>query len=349
MAVKPDYADMFPKHQTVEDIFKALPENPEPRSEDADVHLYLAGRITLPELPGQAQEKQQEKANVANMGGSGSSEGQREGASSGEEHASGGENGEQKKGKGNAPAPGEQKAEAGSSASSGGEETQEMGEVDAAVDTSCDPMMREVWRQRILETAQNYEMMHGLLPGDIAEIVQQFRESKIDYMQKLRRYLTLHSGGNMQWLPPAKRFVWQKMYLPSRNNATLEAVLAIDTSGSTQNYIDKFFGDTLKIMRQFGKFHLTVIQCDAKITDVQEFTENSRVPKSLNAKGGGGTCFVPVFDYIDEKCIKPRVMLFFTDGYGSAPDKAPGYPVIWVLTPEGKKPCEWGDVIQIEE
>ena len=335
MAVKPDYADMFPKHQTVEDIFKALPENPEPRSEDADVHLYLAGRITLPELPGQAQEKQQEEANATNIGGNGKDEGQGEGASSGEENASGDENGEQKKGKGNA--------------SASGKENQEMGEVDAAVDTSCDPMMREVWRQRILETAQNYEMMHGLLPGDIAEIVQQFRESKIDYMQKLRRYLTLHSGGDMQWLPPAKRFVWQKMYLPSRNNVALEAVLAIDTSGSTQNYIDKFFGDTLKIMRQFGKFHLTVIQCDATITDVQEFTENSCVPKSLKAKGGGGTCFVPVFDYIDEKCIKPRVMLFFTDGIGRAPDKAPGYPVIWVLTPEGKKPCEWGDVIQIEE
>ena len=211
-------------------------------------------------------------------------------------------------------------------------------------------MMREVWRQRILETAQNYEMMHGLLPGDIAEIVQQFRESKIDYMQKLRRYQTLHSGGDMQWLPPAKRFVWQKMYLPSRNNASLEAVLAIDTSGSTQAYIDKFFGDVLKIMRQFGKFHLTVIQCDATITDVQEYTENSRVPKSLNAKGGGGgTDFVPVFNYIEEKRIIPRVMLFFTDGYGDAPDKAPGYPVIWVLTPGGKKPCDWGDVIQIEE
>ena len=220
-------------------------------------------------------------------------------------------------------------------------------EVDAAVDASCDPMMREVWRQRILETAQNYEMMHGLLPGEIAEVVQQFRESKIDYMQKLRRYLTLHSGGEAQWLPPARRFVWQRMYLPSRNNAALEAVLAIDTSGSTGQYLEKFFGDTFKIMRQFGKFHLTIIQCDARITDVQEFTESSRIPTRLLAKGGGGTSFKPVFEYMKKKRLVPRVMLYFTDGYGDAPQKAPEYPVIWVLTPKGKKPCNWGDVIQI--
>ncbi|MBO4513184.1 MAG: hypothetical protein J5746_10485 [Victivallales bacterium] len=359
MAVKPDYADLFPKHKTVEDIFKELPENTAPRSEDADVHLYLAGRINLPELPGQAQEKKQKEACAVCIPCEDGGEGQVDysqgaGASSGNENASGGENGEQQDGTWDGSATGEQgkdeqDADAGTGGTSNGADAQEAGEVDAAVDTTCDPMMREVWRQRILETAQNYEMMHGLLPGDIAEIVQQFRESKIDYMQKLRRYLTLHSGGDMQWLPPAKRFVWQKMYLPSRSNAALEAVLAIDTSGSTQNYIDKFFGDALKIMRQFGKFHLTVIQCDAKITDVQEYTENSRAPKSLRAKGGGGTDFVPVFKYIEEKRIIPRVMLFFTDGYGEAPDKAPGYPVIWVLTPGGQKPCEWGDVIQIEE
>ena len=88
-----------------------------------------------------------------------------------------------------------------------------------------------------------------------------------------------------------------------------EAVLAIDTSASTQPYLEKFFGDTLKVMRQFGKFHLTVIQCDSNITDVQEYTDNNRIPKVIMAKGGGGTSFLPVFEYIKKKRLKPRVML----------------------------------------
>lgn len=182
-------------------------------------------------------------------------------------------------------------------------------------------------------------MMHGVLPGDIAEVVQQFRESKIDYMQKLRRYLTLHSGGETRWLTPARLFVWQKMYLPNHNNPVLEAILAIDTSGSTQGYLEKFFGDTLNIMRQFGKFHLTVIQCDEEITEVREYTKNSRVPQSIQAKGGGGTSFIPVFEYVKQKKLQPRVMLYFTDGSGDVPEKAPDYPVIWVLTPNGQPPA----------
>ena len=206
-------------------------------------------------------------------------------------------------------------------------------ESDASVDVSCDPKMQEIWRQRILETAQAYEMMHGSLPGDIVDVVQQFRESKIDYMQKLRRYLTMHSGGEAQWLPPARRFVWQKMYLPSRNNGALEAVVALDTSGSTRWYLK----------------NLTVIQCDAEVTDVKEYTENCRAPKYMQATGGGGTSFIPVFEYIKEKKLHPQVMLYFTDGYGDAPKTAPPYPVIWVLTPDGTKPSKWGEVIQLDE
>ena len=308
MAVKPDYADRFPKHKAVEEIYKALPEKPTARGGDADVHLYLAGQVKLPDLP-TGEQKSEEKRRTAEDGS---------GAGEAKEKQVTAEDGDG------------------------------IGEVDAAVDTSCDPMMREVWRQRILETAQAYEMMHGTLPGDIAEVVKQFRESKIDYMQKLRRHLTLRSGGEARWLPPAKRFVWQKMYLPSRSNGALEAVLAIDTSGSTQDYLEKFFGDTLKIMRQFGRFRLTVIQCDTKITDVQVYTEDSRAPKGIQAKGGGGTSFVPVFDYIRDNRLCPRVMLYFTDGFGNAPEKAPDFPVIWVLTPNGQKPCGWGEVIQLD-
>ncbi len=353
MAIKPDYADRFPKHKAVEEIYKELPENPTARGEDADVHLYLAGQVKLPDLPTEVATEKQKNTEGKNNGDSdapkwpGQSGGEENGGSEDSETLEAG-SGHRK------PVPRAPGRKAKGNDSDDGQsgavnpQDRQAEERDAAVDTSCDPMMREVWRQRILETAQAYEMMHGTLPGDIAEVVKQFRESKIDYMQKLRRHLTLRSGGEARWLPPAKRFVWQKMYLPSRNNGALEAVLAIDTSGSTQDHLEKFFGDTLKIMRQFGRFRLTVIQCDSKITDVQVYTEGSRAPKGIHAKGGGGTSFVPVFDYIRDNRLRPRVMLYFTDGFGDAPEKAPDYPVIWVLTPDGQKPCGWGEVVQLD-
>ena len=52
---------------------------------------------------------------------------------------------------------------------------------------------------------------------------------------------------------------------------------------------------------------------------------------------------MPVFDYVaKEMQEKPDLLIYFTDGFGSAPPKAPPYPVMWVLTKGGKKPAEWG-------
>ena len=36
-------------------------------------------------------------------------------------------------------------------------------------------------------------------------------------------------------------------------------------------------------------------------------------------------------------------------GPGKRTSRKPSYPVVWVLSPEGRKPCDWGDVIQMPE
>ena len=39
---------------------------------------------------------------------------------------------------------------------------------------------------------------------------------------------------------------------------------------------------------------------------------------------------------------QPDLLLFFTDGYGDAPKQRPPYPVMWVLTKDGRQPADWG-------
>ena len=63
---------------------------------------------------------------------------------------------------------------------------------------------------------------------------------------------------------------------------------------------------------------------------------------------GGGTDFSSVFQYIKEKRIYPNILVFFTDGYGRSPEKAPGYPVLWLLTNEGEAPVPWGFKIKMK-
>jgi predicted metal-dependent peptidase len=46
--------------------------------------------------------------------------------------------------------------------------------------------------------------------------------------------------------------------------------------------------------------------------------------------------------------IQPDLLLFFTDGFGNAPKQPPAYPVMWVLTHDGKQPAPWGRVVHFK-
>lgn len=140
--------------------------------------------------------------------------------------------------------------------------------------------MREVWRQRIIEAGQNYKLVYGELPAELAGLVEFFSEGRINYMQLLRRYLGRCSGGEAAWLPPARRFVWQKQYLPSRRNPKLEIVVAVDTSGSiNKEDFQQFFGEIFTIVQSFPNYQLTVIQCDAAVQSVYRFSREKPLQK----------------------------------------------------------------------
>jgi predicted metal-dependent peptidase len=57
-------------------------------------------------------------------------------------------------------------------------------------------------------------------------------------------------------------------------------------------------------------------------------------------KGRGGTDFRPVFDLVATDISRPEgwpdLLAYLTDGQGSFPERAPPYPVVWLL-PEGSR------------
>ena len=70
--------------------------------------------------------------------------------------------------------------------------------------------------------------------------------------------------------------------------------------------------------------------------------------EKIKFKGGGGTRFTPVFDYMKDNPCEAQILIYFTDGYGDKPAKPP-YPVMWVITPEGKNAIPWGYEIKLEK
>ena len=102
------------------------------------------------------------------------------------------------------------------------------------------------------------------------------------------------------------------------------------------------------ILNSFGGYVLRLIQCDMYIQEDLLFDMNNPfIADDFTLKGGGGTDFHPVFDLIAEDDEYPEIVLYLTDGYGSAPKKQPNYPVIWGVIEGGIKPATWGKMMDI--
>ena len=232
---------------------------------------------------------------------------------------------------------------------------------DGVIDPDFQPGMEnelaEDWKDH-LKNAVQQEMEKGgkgigNLPGNVEALIKdEDKVATVDWKKILLDYVSQLFGGDRQWLPPARRYVWKKLYLPSRaKKHSIEIVLAIDTSGSTTEDLPDFLAELRGMTSAFGEYKITIIQCDIAIHSVQEYSNDDPLPETgLQFKGFGGTSFLAPFKYVNENMDEaPTVFIYLTDGFGQAPAKAPDYPVIWCLTKGGVKPADWGLEVKIKE
>ncbi len=227
------------------------------------------------------------------------------------------------------------------------------GNITAKVDMNFTPNRTDdvwkEWKNKIMAAAQQCAG-NGVDMGAYQRSLDELFKSEIDWKEILRQFLTPMFNSTRKWLPPNRRHVHKKMYLPSlKKDKQLKIVIAIDTSGSTTGDIVKtFVSEVLAILNSFGGYELRLIQCDMNICeDVTYDYDNPFESKDFKLKGGGGTNFIPVFDLLSHDNEEPEIMLFLTNGYGPAPSAAPSYPVIWGVIEGGVRPAEWGESLTI--
>ena len=102
------------------------------------------------------------------------------------------------------------------------------------------------------------------------------------------------------------------------------------------------------IARNFP-IRITLLSVDADIHDKIELRCFADVQKITGLRGGGGTDFRPVFDYAVKH--RKRLIIFFTDGFGTFPERPPSIKTIWVVSPNGapSKNFPFGKVIRIND
>jgi predicted metal-dependent peptidase len=125
-------------------------------------------------------------------------------------------------------------------------------------------------------------------------------------------------------------------------------VIGVDTSGSIgPSELNTFIAEVGGVLNDVKPRRIVVIGCDAQVTQVDEVATLDEL-QSLSRKGikgGGGTDFRPVFDYVEKHDLRPETLIFLTDMMGSFPRDKPGYPVVWAATTDIAAP--FGDVVRI--
>jgi predicted metal-dependent peptidase len=206
-------------------------------------------------------------------------------------------------------------------------------------------------RDDIIEKVRAASKTAGHTPGQVSNLIDSVTKREVPWRELLAQYVTSAHKDSCSWFPPSRRHVWRDMYLPSRHTESLRCVVALDTSGSTSPFLSKFFTELESLLGTFGKYEVTVIQCDYAVQRVDTYNSDTGIPKDgWEASGYGGTSFVPVFDYVNDNIgdLNPSCLIYLTDGYGDAPQNPPPYPVMWVISPGGRNSCPYGTVINMK-
>jgi len=174
---------------------------------------------------------------------------------------------------------------------------------------------------------------HGDLPKGIERFVSSTKEAQISWRDELYRYVNAHAKSDYRMFPPSKKHLYRGIALPSIYGEELKIVVAIDTSASIDDELLKtFLAELYEIMQVFTHYVIELIECDAKIQNIQRLTPQEPLEPTL--KGGGGTNFEPVFEYVENMNEDFKFLIYFTDGQGNFPKFEPHIDTLWVTNEE---------------
>lgn len=200
------------------------------------------------------------------------------------------------------------------------------------------------------QAAQQSKAM-GLLPAFMERLIDKINKPKVDWRERLQLFITTVAKNDYSWFPANRRFIDAGIYLPALRSEEMEdLIIGIDTSGSID--MDQLAQFNSELNDIVDRFHcgVHVIHADAEFQKYERF-EGYDTPFVIKPKGGGGTDFRPVFQYVDKQGLEGGCLLYFTDGYcDQFPKEEPTYPVLWVLyggmDEESFKP-PFGEVIKV--
>lgn len=198
------------------------------------------------------------------------------------------------------------------------------------------------WQARVQSAAEQAGGVDkGDMPAGIKRLINSLKEPQKNWRELLAEFVQFEVH-DYAFTPPDRRLyglsdLLGEIMLPDYSDETTvvkELIFAIDTSGSINDQmLSVFISEGVGMLNQFSR-NITgkVLYADADVAAIYDLNDiDAKAPK-----GGGGTSFVPVFDWVEkyqrDNNVEVSGVVYLTDCYGDFPKQAPSYPVLWVST-----------------
>ena len=227
-------------------------------------------------------------------------------------------------------------------------------------DTPVEGSMQD-WKdiaERMQVDMETFSRKQGDCVGSLLQGLMEVNRERYDYSSFLKKFAVM--GEAMKINDDEFDYVFYTYGLKLYKNMPLiepleykevkrirEFVIAIDTSGSVSGeLVQTFLQKTYNIMQEtesfFSRINLHITQCDAEIQEHVKITsreEFERYLETMVIRGLGGTDFRPVFEMVDQLTTEKEFsnlkgLIYFTDGYGTFPNKKPPYETAFVFIEE---------------
>jgi predicted metal-dependent peptidase len=197
---------------------------------------------------------------------------------------------------------------------------------------SSSAILNDILGQKIVDALKRTPTrMHGTLPGELLNYIKSLERTKpgVDWKRLLRLFAS--TNGRSYVAHTMKRISKRYGTRPGiKIKRQWKLAVVIDTSGSIDEITLQLFLNEINHVYRCGA-DVTIIQCDAAVQSVEAYKPNM----SIKVKGGGGTNFDPGLSFIKTSKSNYSGVIYFTDGYASAPTIKIKQPLIWVITPGG--------------